>query len=183
MSNPFFSKYIIKKKEWIQKIYKSYLDETSIEKIKMLVFHLIVILHSIETQHYFHVKNKGAKFSNMFDIYSNLFNKMYLYVKNLKENFIANNVYISTYGMIGEIDLINLDDEYIEIKCVTQINLKHVLQLLMYNLMRSDIITNNKLSFNLIFMNFLRGEKIIYKIDSDKFLDIIEIFKKHLDKN
>ena len=183
MSDPFFSKYIMKKKDWIEKTYKSYLNETSIEKVKLLVFHLIVILHSIETQHYFHVKNKGSRFSGMFDIYSNLFNKMYSYIKNLRENFIANNVPISNYGMIGEIDLINIADEYIEIKCVTQINLKHVLQLLMYNLMRTDIISNTKLSFKLIFINFLRGEKIIYNIESDKLLELIDIFQAHIDKN
>ena len=166
----------MKKKDSIQKIYKEYLEETDFEQIKILVFHLIVILHSIETQHYFHVKNKGKQFCKMFDIYSSLFNKMYKHIKNLKETYVANNIYISNYGLIGEIDLINVDDEYIEIKCVSQINLKHVLQLLMYNLMRE----NNKKNYRLKFMNFLRGEKIVMNIESDKFDEIIEIFKKHL---
>lgn len=112
----------------------------------------------------------------MFDIYYSLFNKMHGYIKNLKETYIANNIFISNYGLIGEIDLINLDDEYIEIKCVQQINLKHVLQLLMYNLMRD----NNKKNYTLKFMNFLRGEKIIMNIESEKFDEIIEIFKKHI---
>jgi hypothetical protein len=180
IKDPFYAKYIVKKKDWIQKIYSSYLEETNFEKIKTLVFYLIVILHSIETQHYFHVKNKGKRFCNMFDIYSNLFNKMYLYVKNLNETYISNNVFISNYGFIGEIDLINLDDEYIEIKCVSQINLKHVLQLLMYNLMRSNESESQLSSYRLIFMNFLRGEKVIMNVESDKFGEIIDIFKKHL---
>ena len=55
-----------------------------------------------------------------------------------RKKYIANNLYITNYGLIGEIDLININDEYIEIKCVSQINLKHVLQLLMYNLMKSN---------------------------------------------
>jgi len=182
ISDPFYAKYIMKKKDSIQKIYKEYLEESDFEKIKLSVFHLIVILHSIETQHYFHVKNKGKQFSKMFDIYYSLFNKMYKYIKNLKETYIANNIYISNYGLIGEIDLINLDDEYIEIKCVSQINLKHILQLLMYNLMKTDIDvnTNNKNIYKLQFMNFLRGEKITMEIESDKFGEIVEIFKKHL---
>lgn len=180
MSDLFYAKYIFKKKEWIQKIYSLYLKETNFEKIKLLVFYLIVILHSIETQHYFHVKNKGARFSNMFDIYSPLFYKMYKYIKSLKETYIANNIYISNYGLIGEIDLINLNDEYIEIKCVTQINLKHILQLLMYNLMKFDLNINSNVSFKLIFMNFLRGEKVIINVQSDKIQEIIDIFKKHL---
>lgn len=176
ITDPFYAKYIMKKKDWIQKIYKQYIEETDFEKIKLLVFHLIVILHSIETQHYFHVKNKGKQFYGMFDIYSSLFNKMNIYIKNLKETYIANNIYISNYGLIGEIDLINLDDEYIEIKCVQHITIKHVLQLLMYNLMRD----NNKKIYKLQFMNFLRGEKISMNIESEKFDEIIEIFKKHI---
>jgi hypothetical protein len=183
ISDPFYAKYIMKKKDWIQEKYNKYLEETDFEEIKILVFHLIVILHSIETQHYFHVKNKGKQFYGMFDIYYGLFNKMNKYIKNLKETYIANNIFISNYGLIGEIDLINLDDEYIEIKCVSQINLKHVLQLLMYNLMRSDIDdknNNNIKIFKLQFMNFLRGEKVIMNIESDKFGELIEIFKKHI---
>ena len=184
ISDPFYAKYIMKKKDWIQEKYNCYLEETDFEKIKILVFYLIVILHSIETQHYFHVKNKGKQFYGMFDIYSGLFNKMNIYVKNLKETYIANNIFISNYGLIGEIDLINLDDEYIEIKCVSHINLKHVLQLLMYNLMKSNESESQSQSqlrsYKLIFMNFLRGEKVIMNIESDKFNEIIEIFKKHI---
>lgn len=176
IKDPFYAKYIVKKKDWIQQIYSSYLEETNFEKIKILVFYLIVILHSIETQHYFHVKNKGKRFCNMFDIYSNLFNKMYVYVKNLNETYIANNIFISNYGLIGEIDLINLEDAYIEIKCVSHINLKHVLQLLMYNLMRAD----NNCTYKLQFINFLRGEKVTMNVESDKFEEIIDIFKKHI---
>ena len=180
ISDPFYAKYIMKKKDWIHKIYNSYLEETDFEKIKLLVFYLIVILHSLETQHYFHVKNKGKQFYGIFDIYFDLFNKMNLYVQNLKETYIANNQFISNYGLIGEIDLINLDDEYIEIKCVQQINLKHVLQLLMYNLMRNDYNQNTNTSYKLYFMNFLRGEKITITIESDRFGEIIDIFKRHL---
>jgi len=173
----YFAKFIMKKKDWINKIYSKYLEETDIEKIKLQIFYLIVILHSIESHHYFHVKNKGGRFTDILDIHANLFNKMTLFINKLNETYIANNVYISNYGLIGEIDLINIDDEYIEIKCVSHINLKHILQLLMYNLMRSNI--NNETNYKLIFMNFLKGEKVIYKVNSYKFQEVIEIFSKY----
>ena len=31
------------------------------EKLKKYVFDILIILHSIETQHYFHIQNKGKK--------------------------------------------------------------------------------------------------------------------------
>ena len=46
--------------------------------------------------------------------------------------------------------------------------------------MRTNYNQNTYTTYKLYFMNFLRGEKITITIESDRFEEIINIFKRHL---
>ena len=83
--------------------------------------------------------------------------------------------------MKGEVDLIDFEGKYIEIKCVKDVGLKHILQLLVYNIMKLDEIKKDTpYEFELRFFNFYRGEEINIEIKSDKVSEIVDIFKNNI---
>lgn len=181
VNDPYFNISIIKKIDWIKKKYESYLSSTDFEQLKKSLFYLILVLHSIDTHHYFHVDNKGMKFKPILENYDKLFNLIYKYVQKSSELFDCNNGYIYNFDLKGEVDLIDENGEYVEIKCVKDIGLKHVLQLLVYNIMKlSEIKKDTIYNFNLRFFNFFKGEEVKIKIEMDKVNEIIDIFQKNI---
>lgn len=181
VNDPYFNVSIIKKINWIKKKYESYLSSTDFEQLKKDIFYLILVLHSVDTHHYFHVDNKGTNFKHILDSYDELFNSIYKFVKRSNEIYDCNNGYIHNYDLKGEVDLIDLDGNYIEIKCVKDVGLKHILQLLVYNIMKLDEIKKDTpYEFKLRFFNFYRGDEINIEIKSDKVSEIIDIFKNNI---
>jgi CRISPR/Cas system-associated exonuclease Cas4 (RecB family) len=91
--------------------------------------------------------------------------------------FSQQNVSIENENLIGEIDLITSTDEIWEIKCTSDISLKHVLQVLMYNLLKNEY-KEEKSIINLNFINFLKGNKTIFNINltQEEIARIKEIF-------
>jgi hypothetical protein len=181
VNDPYFNVSIIKKIDWIKKKYESYLSSTDFEQLKKNLFYLILVLHSIESHHYFHVDNKGMKFKPILENYDKLFNQIYKYVQKSTELYDCNNGYIYNFDLKGEVDLIDETGEYVEIKCVKDIGLKHVLQLLVYNIMKlSEIKKDTIYTFNLRFFNFFKGEEVKIKIEMDKVSELIDIFQKNI---
>ena len=78
-----------------------------------------------------------------------MFDQIYNFSQNTNYNFVHFNQIIENYGLIGEIDMIDDQDNLWEIKVAQDINLKYILQLLMYNVMKS------KNTYDLHFLNFL----------------------------
>lgn len=181
VNDPYFNISIIKRIDWIKNNYESYLSSTNFEDLKKYIFNIILVLHSIDTHHYFHVDNKGKKFKEMLELYDDLFDLIFKFVKRSTELYECNNGYIYNYELKGEVDLIDLNGDYIEIKCVKDIGLKHVLQLLVYNIMKlNEIKKDTMYNFNLRFFNFYRGEEIRIEIETDKVNEIIDIFKNNI---
>jgi hypothetical protein len=181
LNDPYFNISIIKQKDWIKKKYESYMSSTDFEQLKKDIFYIILVMYSIESHHYFHVDNKGKNFKSILDDCDKLFNLIYKYVKNSKEIYDCNNGYIFNYDLKGEVDLIDENGSYIEIKCVKDIGLKHVLQLLVYNIMKmSEIKKDTENKFNLRFFNFFKGEEVNIEIEMTKVSELIEIFQNHI---
>jgi thymidine kinase len=177
VNDPYFNISIIKRIDKIKKKYESYLSSRDFKQLKKDIFYIILVLHSIDTHHYFHVDNKGINFKNILESYDPLFNLIFNYVKNSTEIFDCNSGYIFNYDLKGEVDIIDENDEYVEIKCVKDIGLKHVLQLLVYNIMKLGEINKEIIyKFNLRFFNFLKGEEVKIQIETDKVSEIIELF-------
>ena len=162
------------KKNYIK--YKECKEYNDFNKLKKLQFYCEIFQHSIQTQHYYHIANKGSKFKNILALYNDMFNEIKNFVDQMDMKFVIFNEYIDNYNLIGEIDLIDSNDELWEIKVAQDINLKYILQLLMYNIMKEK-----KTDYKLNFLNFLKGEKIIINLnlDNDKVNYLIDTFQKY----
>lgn len=142
VSDGYFKSFILSLKSKIKQNYNKYIKTNNTKKIRRYLFNIIVIIYSLETQHYFHAKTGGKKFKDVLTLCSELFDKIEEFAFNTKMNIIDNNVLISKDGLIGEIDMIEqngINKIIWELKCVSDISLKHILQVLMYNLLYHDI--------------------------------------------
>jgi hypothetical protein len=181
VNDPYFNVSIIKKIDWIKKKYESYMSSTNFNELKKDIFYIIVVMHSIDTHHYFHVDNKGQNFKHILETYDELFNLIYKFVKKLDKIYDCNNGYIYNFDLSGEVDIIDEEGNYVEIKCVKDIGLKHILQLLVYNIMKLNNLEKDKMhKFDLKFFNFYKGDEVKIEIYTDKINEIIDIFKKNI---
>jgi hypothetical protein len=153
-------------------------------------------MYSLETQHYFHALSKGKKFRQILTICNDMFNKIEEYAYNISINFTHNNIMIHASSdwknIIGEIDLLEeINDKKIiwELKCVSDITLKYMLQIILYNLIYHNIHDNSIINVNII--NFFKGTLLqayitLSKTNIDRINAIlgnmVEVFEKNLPK-
>ena len=170
INDGYYKWYILLRREWIKRVYNDYLTCVDVNKIHKYLFYVVVILYTFETQHYFHVREKGVKFSKMLKTFGDMFNEIKEYALTTEIEFVKTNVLTTHRGIIGEIDTIDSDDEIWEIKCVNDISLKHILQLLVYNVMYryNEISKNDTNKIVLRYINFLKGEIISIPINLTK---------------
>jgi hypothetical protein len=151
--------------------------------LRKYLFNIIVFKHAVETQHYFHIKMKGKKFRNMLLDCSDLFDQVEIFADETLLNFTNFNISIENSISKGEIDALEEIDgkKYIwEFKCTSEISLKHVLQVIMYNILynKLDCLEENE-TYNLIvnFINFLKGEvvNITINLDQEKISTILQL--------
>jgi hypothetical protein len=182
INDGYFKWFILSKKEWMKKMYEKYINCRNKKKIRKYLFYMVVISHSFETQHYFHIHTKGKKFEWILETYKDMFTELEDFVKDTKYEFVDNNIPISKYDLAGEIDVIDKDGSIWEIKCVNTITLKHFLQVLIYNIMYDDeskFKIAKSSDINLNFLNLLQGEILRYKIELNREVieRIIKIFQ------
>jgi ATP-dependent exoDNAse (exonuclease V) beta subunit len=181
LNNQYYKQFVKSNIEHIRKFYKKYSECTDFNKLKKLQFYCEVFTHAIQTQHYYHIQNRGIKFKQILLKYFDMFEQMKLYVDNMQHNFIEHNTYIENYNLSGEIDLISDKNELFEIKAAQDINLKYILQLLMYNIINNkleNVIENN---YRLNFINFLKGEEVIVNlnINNENKENLIKLFQQY----
>lgn len=176
LNNEYYIQFVKSNLNYIRKFYKKYKECNDYNKLKKLLFYCEVFHHAIQTQHYYHIHNRGTKFKSMLIKYSDMFDQMKNYVDNMQHIFVEHNIYVEKYNLSGEIDLITDDNRLYEIKAAQDINLKYILQLLMYNIM-----VEQKETYTLNFINFLRGEevKIELNISVENIENIINIFQTY----
>ena len=179
LNNEYYIEFVKSHIESIKKFYDKYKNCKNTYKLRKLLFYCEVFHHALSTQHYYHIKNKGDKFKSVLIKYSDMFREIDEFVKSTDFNFISNNKYIENYNIIGEIDLIDNSNELWEIKVVKDINLKHILQLLIYNIMNEKNEKNEEYRLN--FFNFAKGEKIEIniKINLENINKIIGLFQTY----
>lgn len=179
VNDNYYSWYVIKKREWLKKIYNRYINCNDASKMKERLFYVMVVLHAFDTQHYYHIREKGRKFTYLLDLFDNMINKIKTFAFSADLNFVNNNLSVSKYNMSGDIDLLDSDNKQWEIKCTSDISLRHILQSLMNNILHNDLVNNfgiNNITLN--FINFLKGEivKINLVLDDKKILSIVDEF-------
>lgn len=200
VNDGYFKAFILSLRDKIEENYKKYMTTKNTQKVKKYLFDIMVILYSLDTQHYFHALNQGKKFKDILVVCDEMFDCIMKFAYTTEMKFVESNILIGDNDLIGEIDLITNENEIWEIKCTSDISLKHILQVLMYNLMHYKLIDSelnklnklNKLNqkseekiININFINFLKGEKIVYKInlneeEIDRIKDIFSYLKNKL---
>ena len=175
-NNKYYKKFVENNMELIKTNYFKYKDCKDINKLKKIQFNCEVFQHSIHTQHYYHIQDKGKKFKDLLPLYKDMFEQINLYSQNTDINFVHFNEFIENYDLAGEIDMIDEDSNLFEIKVAQDINLKYIIQLLMYNIMK-----NKQNNYKLNFLNFLKGEQVTINLElSDEKVDrLIHIFQTY----
>lgn len=182
VTDGYFKHYVIMSRDAIKTNYTRYLNTKNMKMLRIYLFHIIVLKYALETQHYFHVKMKGQKFKSMLTDCSDLFDRVEDFATNTNLNFVKFNVQIENGSNKGEIDAIEENNgfEYIwEFKCISDISLKHMLQVIMYNIIyyKLDLLEEDKeYDVPINFINFLKGEIVTTKIVLNK-TKIDEIYK------
>lgn len=166
--NGYYQWYILDKINWIKKIYHKYLKCKNSKRIRELLFYITVIIHSIETQHYFHIKTKGKRYKQILTDFSDMFDEIEIYVNNIDKSFIDFDISVNRWNITSSIDMVEDNDNIWTIKCSEDISLKHtikaILQTLMYNkdLLNDDITLSEFIKINLTFLNLLKGTVCCY---------------------
>lgn len=179
VNDGYFKSFILSLRDKIESNYKKYLTTSNTKKIKTYLFNIMIILYSLDTQHYFHALNDGKKFKNILTLCDELFNKVKYFAFNTNIVFDLNNVLVnsSDLDLLGEIDILTNDGIIWEIKCTSDISLKHVLQVIIYNILHNKLylIDTSNVTIHSNFLNFLKGEQITYKFTMTK-NEITEIY-------
>jgi hypothetical protein len=170
-------------RDMIKANYTKYLNTKNMKMLRTYLFHIIVLKYALETQHYFHIKMRGQKFKSILTDCSELFDHIEDFAVSTNLNFTNFNVPIENSVNKGEIDA--LEDvngkKYIwEFKCTSEISLKHILQVMMYNIMynKLDCLTDGEIyDLTANFINLLKGEIVNVKIqlDRNKVNDILQL--------
>jgi hypothetical protein len=180
INDSYFKFFVLSKREWIRNSYQKYMDCEDKDKMRKYAFNIVILLHSFDTQHYFHIRNKGIKFTYILKEYDDMFDELEFFVDNISSTFIEHNVTLSKWGIVGEADMIDDNNNIWEIKCVGELTLKHFLQVIMYNIIHHGLDVVQYPCCDVKFINLLKGEILEYKfrLSRKKIGQIIEIFQK-----
>jgi hypothetical protein len=209
--NNYYQSFILNQKIWIKNLYKKYLKCKNMAQIRDILFYLIVIKHSIETQHYFHIKSKGKKYKHILEDFKDMFDEIEGYVDEMDYNFIRSNEFIERWGVISRIDLMDDSNRLWHVKCTNEISLKHtILSIVSYLMYNVDIVdedftilnyegtskadqtdtnnsdkTINSIDVVINYINFIKGEEIsyIYTLKSEDIKKLITILQNGIVDN
>jgi hypothetical protein len=179
----YLKSFILSNLEYIKEVYENYLKCKNIVDVRKYLFVLIIYIYSLETQHYYHVKNKGIKFAHMLDDYEDVFNKMYLFIqkKSISINKINMHIDNSDHTMKGQFDFIDNHNDIWEIKCANDITLKDIIRQIIYNILLNKLDTNTDESHNikLNFLNLVTGNMTNIKMNltKDKIKNMLTILQ------
>lgn len=182
VNDNYYNEFILSEIEILKINYIKYLSTVDPIKIRKYLFYIILYIYSFETQHYFHSSNKGEQFKNIMTDYEDLFNEIQKYSYSMKHNFINNDIKLSVWKIDSHIDFIEKyrNKEILwEIKCVSDITLKHVIYSLISYLLYHKIthITKN-LNIKLNYINLLKGKllHITIKLKPSELTKLYDLF-------
>jgi hypothetical protein len=195
----YFKNFILKHLDDIKENYQKYLDcynndndkimEEKCIKVRKYLFKMMVLIYSLETQHYYHVLNKGYKFKHILNDYIELFDKIKIFCFNKGDDAIRineSNIQINKLDLIGEIDFIeikNFKKNFYDIKCSSDITLKHIIYQTVCNILYNNLdeyeCENHDINLN--FLNLITGKllKIKLFLTKKKIKNILDILIKN----
>lgn len=166
--------------------YNKYLKCKSQKKIKKYLFKILILIYSLETQHYFHSHslNGGIKYKYILEKYNDLFDKIYNFALQTEIKLKNNDVIIDKNELLGYIDIIDENNNFYDIKCNSDVSLKNIVSqsicYILYNNIDDDIFDENhkrKYTIPLHFINFLNGKSVNINIilSREKIIKILDI--------
>jgi hypothetical protein len=142
--NGYYKLFILEQKIWIKNLYTKYLKCKNTTQIREILFHLMVVKHSIDTQHYYHIKSRGKKYEHILNDFKNMFNEIENYVDDISHNFVENNKIVNRWGMISRIEFVDSNEQVWFVKCTSEISLKHTIQGIISSLMlKQELISDD----------------------------------------
>lgn len=187
MSRNFYDKFILNNKTTIKNHYDNYLSLKPWNEILDSLFYVVLLCHSIKTCHYFHVESNGKRYRDLIDKKVGFY-RMFEYMDQMitntmdKKTFKDSSVLVTDESeIIGEIDLIGSNGDIYEIKCTKNINLRHKLQLLIYNyLFNKNKLDPSIVKYKLSVYNLLCGVKYetMVTVTKHHMEQIINLFQK-----
>ena len=181
MPDCYFKTFILTNIAEIKENYDKYLACVDIEKVRKYLFKIIVLIYALETQHYYHVLNKGHKFKFILTEYNELFDKINTYISNVNNNpnIKETNIQINKYDILGNADFINKKGQLFDIKCCSDISLKHIVQQTVCNILYNELDKSKLETHNVIlnFINLITGKilKITLNLTKNKVHEILKI--------
>jgi len=158
-SNNYYSKFITDNRKWITDNYRKYIKTKDIRKLRNVLFNILVIQYSIDTQHYFHIINRGKKYKKILSTFSNMFDEMEKYVTDGCLMIDGYEYMLSTDTTWSHIDIIDQNDQLWDITCSSEQSIKSIIrniyQYVRYNHLDSNVDTNIIIPINQV--NLLRG--------------------------
>ena len=199
--NGYYNFFILDQKMWIKNLYKKYIKCKNTSQIREILFYLMVIKHSLDTQHYFHIKSKGAKYEHILTDYKNMFDEIEEYIDDIDHDFVASHKIVTRWEMISRVELLDDHDIVWAVKCTGEISLKHTLHSILSSLMYNtklinenftvanpkdeEFETKNKdklISIDVNYINFMKGEEIsyTYALSTATIKELIEMLHKYI---
>lgn len=205
--NGYYQLFILGQKIWIKNLYKKYIKCKNSAQIREILFYLMVIKHSLDTQHYFHIKSKGKKYEHILTDFKAMFDEIEEYVDEIDHIFVVSHENVARWEMISRVDLVDDKEQVWTIRCSGEISLKHTIHSIMSTMMynkkmicedftfapENTKIFNEKdtdsndmrdseptLDIDVNFINFMKGEEISYNynLTIDMIKRLIEILQK-----
>lgn len=175
----YFKTSILTNMDDIKENYENYLACTNFVKIRKYLFKIIVLIYSLETQHYYHVLNKGKKFKYILTDFSDIFDNIEIFLKKTKIEIKNFHIQVNKYEIMGEIDFCDKQNICYDIKCCSDITLKHIIHQTVCNIFNynldDDNVQNKDVQLN--FLNLMTGKitKITLNLTKNKIHNIIKI--------
>ena len=142
--NGYYELFILGQKAWIRNLYTKYLKCKNAKQMRDILFYLTVIMHSIHTHHYFHIKSKGEAYKSIVGDFSELLDELETYVETMGHQFSKSAVPTSRWGLIASVDVLDGNDHIWITKCTSDISLKNVIFSIALNLMYdTDLISDD----------------------------------------
>jgi hypothetical protein len=179
----YFKTFILKNMDDIKENYNKYIECKDCEKIRKYLFKIMVLIYSLETQHYYHVLNKGRKFKHILVDFIDLFDQIKNFCSQKTFQIKDSHIQINKYDLFGEIDFISNNNNFYDIKCCSDITLKHIVQQTVCNILYNNLDEyvdnhdNNNHDIILNFLNLMTGKmiKITLYLTKEKIKQILAI--------
>jgi len=152
----YFKSYILSNLDSIKQSYEKFKVCVDVIDVRKYLFDIVVLLYSLETQHYFHVGNGGANFKYVLKSYSGTFDKVYLFICKGLISIKQVDLVLHTAEFDCGIDFIDEDDNIYEIKNTPDISLKHIVNQIAQYALYHKLYNKNGNKVHNIQLNFIQ---------------------------